>query len=121
KKNKHYACFKSGSRRNRTADTRIFSPLLYRLSYRAIIYLLFQSKLYTKEEEGFEPPRALTPLSACKTDPFNQTWVFLHIYAGPCSIRTCDRSVMSRCLSPIQRRARANTRAGGYGRTTLPA
>jgi hypothetical protein len=24
-----------GSRRNRTADTRIFSPLLYRLSYRA--------------------------------------------------------------------------------------
>ena len=26
-----------GSRRNRTADTRIFSPLLYRLSYRAIL------------------------------------------------------------------------------------
>src|SRR5699024_6866240 len=26
-----------GSRRNRTADTRIFSPLLYRLSYRANI------------------------------------------------------------------------------------
>ncbi len=24
-----------GSRRNRTTDTRIFSPLLYRLSYRA--------------------------------------------------------------------------------------
>src|SRR5690625_3406065 len=29
--------FKCGSRRNRTADTRIFSPLLYRLSYRAEI------------------------------------------------------------------------------------
>src|SRR5690625_1031277 len=28
---------KYGSRRNRTADTRIFSPLLYRLSYRAIM------------------------------------------------------------------------------------
>ncbi len=27
-----------GSGRNRTADTRIFSPLLYRLSYRASIY-----------------------------------------------------------------------------------
>ncbi len=27
---------KGGSGRNRTADTRIFSPLLYRLSYRAI-------------------------------------------------------------------------------------
>jgi hypothetical protein len=26
-----------GSGRNRTTDTRIFSPLLYRLSYRAII------------------------------------------------------------------------------------
>src|SRR5699024_6135798 len=30
-----------------------------------------------EEEEGFEPPRALTPLSVFKTDPFNQTWVFL--------------------------------------------
>jgi hypothetical protein len=30
------------------------------------------------EEEGFEPPRALTPLSVFKTDPFSQTWVFLH-------------------------------------------
>ncbi len=28
--------FDGGSGRNRTADTRIFSPLLYRLSYRAI-------------------------------------------------------------------------------------
>ncbi len=27
---------KGGSGRNRTADTRIFSPLLYRLSYRAL-------------------------------------------------------------------------------------
>ena len=31
------------------------------------------------EEEGFEPPRALTPLSVFKTDPFSRTWVFLHI------------------------------------------
>src|SRR5699024_11949037 len=30
-----------------------------------------------EEEEGFEPPQALTPLSVFKTDPFNQTWVFL--------------------------------------------
>ncbi len=29
------------------------------------------------EEEGFEPPRALTPLSVFKTDPFSQAWVFL--------------------------------------------
>src|SRR5690625_3861491 len=32
-----------------------------------------------EEEEGFEPPRALTPLSVFKTDPFSQTWVFLLI------------------------------------------
>jgi hypothetical protein len=30
-----------------------------------------------EEEEGFEPPRAVTPLSVFKTDPFSQTWVFL--------------------------------------------
>ncbi len=33
-----------------------------------------------EEEEGFEPPRALTPLSVFKTDPFSQTWVFLRIF-----------------------------------------
>ena len=32
-----------------------------------------------EEEEGFEPPRGLTRLSVFKTDPFSQTWVFLHI------------------------------------------
>ena len=32
-----------------------------------------------EEEEGFEPPRALTPLSVFKTDPFSQTWVFLRV------------------------------------------
>jgi hypothetical protein len=31
------------------------------------------------EEEGFEPPRALTPLSVFKTDPFSRTWVFLRV------------------------------------------
>src|SRR5699024_4681654 len=62
------AWFFYGSRRNRTADTRIFSPLLYRLSYRT-----------NKEEEGFEPPRALTPLLVFKTNPFSRTWVFLRL------------------------------------------
>ena len=32
-----------------------------------------------EEEEGFEPPRDLTPLSVFKTDPFSQTWVFLRV------------------------------------------
>ncbi len=30
-----------------------------------------------EEEGGFEPPRAVTPLSVFKTDPFSRTWVFL--------------------------------------------
>ncbi len=38
-----------GSGRNRTADTRIFSPLLYRLSYRAV--KLFKVAVWT----GLEP------------------------------------------------------------------
>ena len=42
----------------------------------------FNSKLMRlvknmEEEEGFEPPRDLTPLSVFKTDPFSQAWVFL--------------------------------------------
>ena len=32
------------------------------------------------EEEGFEPPRAVKPLSVFKTDPFSRTWVFLQNY-----------------------------------------
>ena len=48
------------------------------------------------EEEGFEPPRAVKPLSVFKTDPFSRTWVFLQKLYGPCRIRTCDRTVMSR-------------------------
>ena len=36
-------------------------------------------KIKMAEEEGFEPPRALTPLSVFKTDPFSRTWVFLRI------------------------------------------
>ncbi len=31
------------------------------------------------EEKGFEPLRRLRDLSVFKTDPFNQTWVFLHL------------------------------------------
>ena len=31
-----------------------------------------------EEVEGFEPPRGVTRLSVFKTDPFSQTWVYLH-------------------------------------------
>ncbi len=40
-----------GSRRNRTADTGIFSPLLYRLSYRAICFM-YESKTSLKWRSG---------------------------------------------------------------------
>jgi hypothetical protein len=33
-----------------------------------------------EEVEGFEPPRGVTRLSVFKTDPFSQTWVYLHDY-----------------------------------------
>lgn len=36
-------------------------------------------KIKMAEEEGFEPPRAVKPLSVFKTDPFSRTWVFLRI------------------------------------------
>ena len=35
-----YKRFFGGQRRNRTADTRIFNPLLYQLSYLAFVYLV---------------------------------------------------------------------------------
>ena len=60
-------CFFSGAkktngaqRRNRTTDTGIFSPLLYRLSY--------LGKLKMAEREGFEPSWACT-LTVFKTAP----------------------------------------------------
>ena len=46
--------FKSGgSRQNRTVDTRIFNPLLYRLSYRTLV--TFEKKVVVRE--GFEPSK----------------------------------------------------------------
>jgi hypothetical protein len=61
----------------------------------------FPMKGNMEEEGGFEPPRAVTPLSVFKTDPFSRTWVFLRIemvLGGPCRTRTYDRTVMSRLL-----------------------
>ena len=93
-----------GSGRNRTSDTRIFSPLLYRLSYLGILIIKIKncgSRIWTNdlrvmsptsyqtapsrdmklnkmaEVEGFEPPRDFHPLSVFKTDPFSRTWVNL--------------------------------------------
>jgi hypothetical protein len=42
-----------------------------------LISFTYRHLIKMAEEEGFEPPRALTPLSVFKTDPFSQAWVFL--------------------------------------------
>ena len=115
--------FQSGSRGNRTPDTRIFSPLLYRLSYRTIgcegriwtndLRVMgptsYQAALprdvfnYTidwlwieAEEQGFEPWRRLHDLPVFKTGPFNRLGIPPEY--GPWRTRTFDQSVMSRQL-----------------------
>ena len=50
-----------GSGRNRTADTRIFSPLLYRLSYRAI----FNHILFSRSYLDIKLFRSFAPLPVC--------------------------------------------------------
>ena len=52
-----------------------------------------------EEVEGFEPPRAVTPLSVFKTDPFSRTWVYLQLRNGrEDRIRTCDPLVPNQVL-----------------------
>jgi hypothetical protein len=46
------------------------------------------------EEEGFEPPRAVTPLSVFETDPFSQTWVLLHFVDGAYRTPTCGAGAL---------------------------
>jgi hypothetical protein len=53
------------------------------------------------EEEGFEPPRAVTPLSVFETDPFSRTWVLLHFDDGAYRIRTDDLLRAGQALSQL--------------------
>ena len=46
------------------------------------------------EEEGFEPPRAVTPLSVFETDPFSQTWVLLHFDDGAYRTPACGAGAL---------------------------
>ena len=54
----------NGARRNRTADTRSFNPLLYRLSYRAKNYILFSITVLA----GFEP--AISCVTGRRDNPY---------------------------------------------------
>ncbi len=49
------------------------------------------------EEEGFEPPRALTPLSVFETDPFSQTWVLL-LYSSEHEMEPIGIEPMTSCV-----------------------
>ena len=49
-----YSSIISGAGRNRTADTRSFNPLLYQLSYRAVLGLNLQL-IVVMEDTGLEP------------------------------------------------------------------
>ena len=55
-------------------------PLSYGVKIKKSLQNCNESSLLMAEEEGFEPPRAVKPLSVFKTDPFSQTWVLLHKY-----------------------------------------
>ena len=59
-------------------------------------------KFNMAEEEGFEPPRRSHALSVFKTDPFSQTWVFLHfihiLFGSGGGTRTPNLTGMNRTL-----------------------
>ncbi len=48
------------------------------------------------EEEGFEPPRAVTPLAVFETAPFSQTWVFLRTKMEPIGFEPMTSCVRGR-------------------------
>ncbi len=109
-----------GFGQNRTADTRIFSPLLYRLSYETI---WLREKDLNQRPSGYEPdelpdcsiPRCLflngggtgirtqAPLSRPTgfqdrtLQPLGYSSIFFS-FGGPCRTRTYDPPVMSRML-----------------------
>ena len=85
------------SGRNRTTDTGIFSPLLYRLSYRGICYRL-QKALATRM--GLEPTTSSVTGWRSNQLNYRAMAIFLIVYinGGPSGTRTPDQSVMSRPL-----------------------
>ena len=104
----------NGARRNRTADTRSFNPLLYQLSYRAILRSMSDLNRRSSPWQGDEiihcsngpncgswiwtnDLRVMSPTSY-QTAPSRDNDYKFKVINGPCRTRTYDRTVMSRLL-----------------------
>ncbi len=83
-----------------------------------IVLFIFQA-----EEEGFEPPRGVTRLSVFKTDPFSQTWVFLHFDKKDYNLHDQNKSSTSRFSTAESHlnfsQGKAPERTFRYGRFSL--
>ena len=106
--------FCGASGRNRTTDTGIFSPLLYRLSYRGKqkskfnFYRLtcFHIKRYRFWRPGRDSnPRPLAWQASVLTSWTTRPNYILNLFGGPSRTRTADQSVMSRPLWPTELKA----------------
>ena len=80
-----------GAGRNRTADTRSFNPLLYRLSYRAKNYILFSITVLA----GFEPA------ISCVTGRRDNPYTIGPFKYGGYRVRTCDPLLVRQMLSQL--------------------
>ena len=81
----------NGAGRNRTADTRSFNPLLYRLSYRAKNYILFSITVLA----GFEPA------ISCVTGRRDNPYTIGPFKYGGYRVRTCDPLLVRQMLSQL--------------------
>ena len=94
-----------------------FLLIAIRFSYLTCIacgfYVLFEHIIKKTTSCGFfkwrrkrdSNPRGCYTLSVFKTDPFSQTWVFLHKYGGSGRNRTADTRIFSPLLYLLSYRA----------------